>query len=176
MRLSPKMLAALAALPAACLMAPGCSTPNGRSPRTKADAAPRLVATVRRAGGGGAGQAANEKARGAVTADKAAIDNIRLQLNYCSIRSPIDGRTGNLAIKQGNLVKATDVELVTINQVHPIYVTFSVPEDRLPEIKRHMAQGNLAVLAYRPSETTALGQGSITFIDNAIDPTTGTIK
>ena len=65
---------------------------------------------------------------------------------------------------------------MTINQLHPIYVTFSVPEDRLPEIRRHMAQGNLAVLAYRPSETTALGQGAITFIDNAIDPTTGTIK
>ena len=129
-----------------------------------------------RAEGVRADQAAIESARAAVTADKAAIDNIKLQLNYCSIRSPIDGRTGNLAIKQGNLVKATDVELVTINQVHPIYVTFSVPEDRLPEIRRHMAQGNLAVLAYRPSETTALGQGAITFIDNAIDPTTGTIK
>jgi len=129
-----------------------------------------------RAEGVRADQAAIESARAAVNADKAAIDNIKLQLNYCSIRSPIDGRTGNLAIKQGNLVKATDVELVTINQVQPIYVTFSVPEDRLPEIRRHMAQGNLAVLAYRPSETTALGQGTITFIDNAIDPTTGTIK
>lgn len=129
-----------------------------------------------RAEGVRADQAAIESARAAVNADKAAIDNIKLQLNYCSIRSPIDGRTGNLAVKQGNLVKATDVELVTINQVHPIYVTFSVPEDKLPEVRQHLAKGSLAVEAFRPGEKTALGRGAITFIDNAIDTTTGTIK
>jgi multidrug efflux system membrane fusion protein len=123
-----------------------------------------------------ADQAAIESARAAANADKAALDTLKLQLSYCSIRSPIDGKTGNLAIKQGNIVKANDVDLVTINQVQPIYVTFSVPEDRLPEIKQHMAKGKLAVLANRPSDNTTLGQGAITFIDNAIDATTGTIK
>jgi len=123
-----------------------------------------------------ADQAAIESARAAANADKAALDTLKLQLSYCSIRSPIDGKTGNLAIKQGNIVKANDVDLVTINQVQPIYVTFSVPEDRLPEIKQHMAKGKLAVLANRPRDNTTLGQGAITFIDNAIDATTGTIK
>jgi multidrug efflux system membrane fusion protein len=123
-----------------------------------------------------ADRAAIESARAALIADKAAVENLKLQLGYCSIRSPIDGKTGNIAIKQGNVVKANDLELVTINQVQPIYVTFSVPEDRLPDIKQHMTKGNLAVLANRPGLNIALGQGAITFIDNAIDATTGTIK
>jgi multidrug efflux system membrane fusion protein len=123
-----------------------------------------------------ADQAAIESARAAANADKAALDTLKLRLSYCSIRSPIDGKTGNLAIKQGNIVRANDVDLVTINQVQPIYVTFSVPEDRLPEVKHHMAKGELAVVANRPRDNSTLGQGAITFIDNAIDATTGTIK
>src|SRR5213593_2051675 len=82
-----------------------------------------------------------------IAADQAALDRAKLQLEYCTIRSPIDGRTGRLLVKQGNVVKATDVDLVTINQMHPIFVTFTVPESNLPLIKRHMAAGKVAVAA-----------------------------
>ena len=80
-----------------------------------------------------ADQAAIESARAAIQADLAALENARVQLGYTTISSPIDGRTGNLSVKQGNLIKANDVELVTINQVTPIYVTFAVPESQLGE-------------------------------------------
>ena len=95
---------------------------------------------------------ANAEALGeTVRADRAAVDNAALQLGYCFIRSPLDGRTGNLLVQQGNLVKANDVPvLVTINQVNPIYVTFSVPEKQLAEIKKYMSAGNLKVEALTP--------------------------
>lgn len=122
-----------------------------------------------------ADQAAIESSRAAIAADQSALDNATLQLSYCSIRSPVDGRTGDLAIKQGNLVKATDVDLVTINQIHPVYVTFSVPEKELPAIKKYMAGRSLAVFASAPGEP-ARERGTLTFIDNAVDVATGTIK
>ncbi len=71
----------------------------------------------------------------------------RVQLGYCFIRSPMDGRTGNLLVQRGNVVKANDINLLTINQVNPIYVAFSVPEQNLPEIKKYMAGGPLKVEA-----------------------------
>jgi multidrug efflux system membrane fusion protein len=112
-----------------------------------------------------------------VRADRAVIDNAEIQLGYCSIRSPIDGRTGNLLVQQGNLVKANDVPvLVTINQVNPIYVTFSVPEKSLAEIKRYMAGGQLKVEAVIPNVADPAEQGVVSFIDNMVDTTTGTIK
>src|SRR5262249_393308 len=86
-----------------------------------------------------ADRAAMDRMEGKMAADQAALDRAKLQLEYCTIRSPIDGRTGHLVFKQGNVVKANDVDLVTINQLHPIYVTFSVPETNLPLIKTHMA-------------------------------------
>ena len=96
-----------------------------------------------------ASQAAVENAEAAVRADKAAVENARIQLGYCSIRSPMDGRTGNLIVKQGNVVKANDTSyLVVINQIYPIYVSFSVPEQNLAEIKKYMATGNSTL---RPS-------------------------
>jgi multidrug efflux system membrane fusion protein len=112
-----------------------------------------------------------------VRADRAAVDNAAVQLSYCSIRSPIDGRTGNLAVQPGNLVKANDVPvLVTINQVNPIYVTFSVPEKNLAEIKKYMAAGNLKVEARVPNDNGPAEEGELSFLDNAVDMTTGTIK
>jgi len=108
-------------------------------------------------------------------ADEAAIENARVQLQYTTIHSPIDGRTGDLAVEPGNLVKANDVVLVTINQVNPIYVTFTVPEQYLPEIKRYSATGKLRVEAQIQNEVQPV-VGLLTFIDNAVDRQTGTIK
>ena len=122
-----------------------------------------------------ADKAAVESSQAAVAADGAALRNIEVQLSYTEIRSPIDGRTGNVMIKQGNVVKANDVDLVTINQLQPIYVTFTVPEARLPEIKRYMTQGKVRVLA-SPPDSGEVETGDLTFIDNAVDMTTGTIK
>jgi multidrug efflux system membrane fusion protein len=111
-----------------------------------------------------------------VRADEAAVDNARLQLEYCTIRSPIDGRTGSLLVHQGNLVKAVDGgPLVIVNRVDPVYVAFSVPEQRLSEIERAMASGRLVVEAV-PSGETQPERGRLTFLDNAVDRTTGTIR
>lgn len=122
-----------------------------------------------------ADKAAVESSRAALAADDAALRNIEVQLSYTAIRSPIDGRTGNLMIKQGNVVKANDVDLVTINQLQPIYVTFTVPEARLADIKRYMAQGKVKVLATPPDSDEAQ-TGDLSFIDNAVDASTGSIK
>lgn len=122
-----------------------------------------------------ADRAALESSRAAVDADQAALRNIQVQLSYTVIRSPINGRTGNLMIKQGNVVKANDVDLVTINQLQPIYVTLTVPEARLADIKRYMAQGQVKVLA-SPPDSNEVETGSLSFIDNAVDATTGAIK
>jgi membrane fusion protein, multidrug efflux system len=122
-----------------------------------------------------ADKAGVESSHAAVASDEAALRNIEVQLSYTEIRSPIDGRTGNLMIKQGNVVKANDVDLVTINQLQPIYVTFTVPEARLADIKRYMALGKVKVLAIPPDSDEAQ-TGDLSFIDNAVDSTTGAIK
>lgn len=112
-----------------------------------------------------------------VRADRAAVDNAAVMVGYCSIRSPIDGRTGNLMVQRGNLVRANDEPtLVTINQVTPLYVTFSLPEKELAGIKKHLAAGDLRVEALIPNDPGAAEQGVISFLDNMVDPTTGTIK
>ncbi len=120
-------------------------------------------------------KAAMENARAAVRADQAAVENVKVQLSYCFIRSPMDGRTGNLIIQQGNVIKANDLSMVTIHQINPIYVAFSVPEQNLPEIKKYMAGGPIKVEALLPNDTKSAEQGVLTFIDNAVDRTTGTI-
>ncbi len=112
----------------------------------------------------------------AVAADRAAIKNARIQLEYCSIRSPISGRTGAISLQPGNLVKANDLPIVIINQLTPIYVTFSLPEKRLAEIKRAMAAGQLKIEAVIPDEPGVTETGTISFLDNAVNPATGTIK
>jgi multidrug efflux system membrane fusion protein len=112
-----------------------------------------------------------------LAADRAAVENARVQLQYATIRAPISGRTGALMVNAGNLVRANDqLPLVTINQVTPIYVSFAFPEPLLPDLRRYMAQGTLRVEARPSSGTGALAVGHITFIDNAVDQTTGTIK
>jgi membrane fusion protein, multidrug efflux system len=109
-----------------------------------------------------------------VDATKAAVDNARLNLNYCTIRSPIDGRTGNLHVHEGNVVKENETIVVDINQVRPIYVRFSVPEKNLPDIRKYNASGQLKIEAADKEGKNAVA-GNLTFIDNAVDRTTGTI-
>jgi multidrug efflux system membrane fusion protein len=110
-------------------------------------------------------------------ADRAAVENAAVQLQYATITSPISGRTGALMVHEGNLVRANDATpLVVINQVTPIYVSFGIPEARLPELKQYMARGSVKVDALAPNDTGAPSVGRITFVDNAVDPTTGTIR
>jgi len=111
-----------------------------------------------------------------VLADKAAVENAKIQLDYCSIRSPIDGRTGSLSVKQGNIIKADDITLVVINQIIPIDVSFSVPEQFLPEIQKQMASKKLQIEASSPQSDERPEKGTITFVDNAVDTSTGTIR
>jgi membrane fusion protein, multidrug efflux system len=124
-----------------------------------------------------ADKAAINSARAAVNSSKATVENARVQLGYTEITSPIDGRTGNLNVKAGNLVPANSMELMTINQVQPIYVTFSVPEAQLGLIKQYMGKGKLPVRVRPQDDPTSSEQsGVLTFIDNSVDASTGTIK
>ena len=113
----------------------------------------------------------------AVVADQAAVENARVQLVYCTIYSPIDGRTGPLLIHQGNMIKANDTPfLVSINQVQPIYATFTVPEQSLADIKSYSSGSKLRVQAFIPNDTRGPATGWLSFIDNTVDQATGTIK
>lgn len=124
-----------------------------------------------------ADQAAIESTRAAIAADRAAVDTARLNIEYCEIRSPIDGRTGSLQVKTGTLIKAqADTAMVTINQIFPTYVTFSVPEDQLAEIRKSVAEGPLAVEAHVPNDPGEPARGHLSFIDNTVDSSTGAIK
>jgi multidrug efflux system membrane fusion protein len=112
-----------------------------------------------------------------VGANQAAVENAKVQLQYATIRAPIAGRTGALMVHAGNLVRANDqTPLVVINQISPIYVSFGVPEGLLPDIRRYMAVRQLEVQATPPNEGGPPASGSITFIDNQVDQTTGTIR
>ena len=112
-----------------------------------------------------------------VAADRATVDNAKVQLSYCRIISPIAGRAGSLIANLGTMVKANDTPaMVTINQTTPIYVTFSVPEKELITIKRDMATGKLVVDAAIPNDPRGPVSGTVTFVDNAVDMTTGTIR
>lgn len=112
-----------------------------------------------------------------IAADRAAVENARIQLGYCTIRAPLAGRTGGLAVHAGNVVKANEEPaLVTINQISPIHVTFTVPERELAEIKRHLAGGDLKVEAVVPGDAQVVERGVISFLDNTVDTATGTIR
>jgi multidrug efflux system membrane fusion protein len=109
-------------------------------------------------------------------ADQAIIDTARLNLEYALVRSPIDGRTGQRQVDAGNLVQTTqNSPLVTITQVRPIFVSFTVPATRLDDIRQSQAKGALRVIAYAMDDKTELAQGELTLIDNQVDVATGTI-
>jgi multidrug efflux system membrane fusion protein len=111
-----------------------------------------------------------------VDADRAAVENSRLQLSYCTIKSPINGRAGSVLVNAGNVIKANDVPLTTVNQIVPAYVTFTMPEQSLADVKKYSARGELQVEAIIPGDEKQPIRGELTFIDNAVDRTTGTIK
>ena len=113
---------------------------------------------------------------GSVAADGAAVTNAELNLEYCDIRSPIDGQTGGLLFHEGNVVKAPDDVLVSINQIHPIYAAFAVAERYLPQIQKQMSKRTLTVSATYENLEGEPPQGDLTFVDNSVDPTTGTIQ
>ena len=118
-----------------------------------------------------------DAAEAVVEADKAAVENAKVQLSYCYIYSPVNGRVGSLLVNEGNLVRVNDgAPLVIINQVNPINVTFSVPEQHLSDLKRHMNAGQLKVDASFQSDEGRPEQGRLEFVDNAVDRSTGTIK
>jgi len=112
-----------------------------------------------------------------VNADRAVVENARLQLKYCYIYSPLTGRTGNLFANEGNLIKANaDNPMVVVNQIQPIYVTFSVAEQYLSDIKKYMAKGKVLVNAFITKGEENPEEGILTFVDNTVDVATGTIK
>jgi multidrug efflux system membrane fusion protein len=135
--------------------------------RAQADATAALVK---------ADKANIESARAQLVAQEAAVDTARVQLSYTTIKSPIDGQTGNLSIKVGGLVTANNTELVTIARIQPVYVTFTVPAIHLGTIKLHKAQSPLPVIATPQDGDTQSATGTLSFVDNAVDMTTDTIK
>ncbi len=120
-------------------------------------------------------QATIESARAALRADQAAVETAKLNLSYCEIHSPLAGRTGNLLVHAGNLVKVNDVALVIIHQVSPIFVDFSVPEQHLAAIRRLGANQKLAVHVSSQDDPGRTASGVLSVIDNTVDSTTGTI-
>jgi membrane fusion protein, multidrug efflux system len=111
-----------------------------------------------------------------VRSDEAAVKSAQLSLGYCTITAPIDGHTGTLMVQPGNLVKASDVPMVVINQINPVYVNFTVPQSYLPEVKRGMAKGKLPVNVAVPNDSGPPEQGVLVFVDNSVDASTGTIR
>jgi membrane fusion protein, multidrug efflux system len=119
-----------------------------------------------------------EALKAQIKADQAAVETTRLQVSYCTIRAPISGRTGALLVNPGNQIKANDdtKNLVVINQIQPVYVTFSLPEQALSEIKRYSAEGKLKIKAFLSKAEESPEEGLLSFIDNSVDKTTGTIR
>ena len=115
-----------------------------------------------------------EALEASVQGDRAEISNAQLQLNYCTIRSPITGKTGNLQVHAGNVVKANETDMVQIHQTDPMYVTFSVPEEHLNEIRKHESQGSLQIIVTDKAGNNPV-TGELTFINNEVNQNTGTI-
>ncbi len=112
-----------------------------------------------------------------VKADQAAVDAARLELDNCSIRSPFNGRTGEVKTDPGNLIKAnTDSPMVTIKQIKPVLAAFTIPGQHLADISKYRAAGTLKVLVPEKNAKGELLTGSLSFIDNTVDPTTGVIR
>ena len=122
-----------------------------------------------------ADQATIESAQAAIRAEEARLADAKLQLSYTRIVAPISGRAGAVAIKAGNLIKENDLALVTLLQVSPLYVSFSIPEQHLNDVRRFQTAQALKVEAF-PNGSTAASTGTLDFIDNLVDATTGTIK
>lgn len=120
-------------------------------------------------------RATADAARAALKADEAALGNARLKVDYTTITAPLSGRTGEIGVDPGNIVKANDSTLVTIHQIQPIYVTFAVPERSLADVQRYMAADKLKVVVSSSGDSERIAEGFLTFVDNKVDPTAGTI-
>jgi multidrug efflux system membrane fusion protein len=118
---------------------------------------------------------AADAADATVQADSATVQTAELNLGWATIRAPISGRTGRLLLREGNLVRANTDPLVVINQIHPILVQFAVPEQQLPLIQRHRTGDPLPILASPSKTDTVFSEGVLTFLDNTVDTTTGTV-
>lgn len=121
--------------------------------------------------------AAADAADAQVRADQAAVQTAQVQLDYCTITSPIHGRTGDLMVHEGSVIKADDTAMVVINQIQPVYVTFSVAERYLPQVRGYLKSSTqpLRVEAILPQTTDRLATGELTFVDNQVDRMTGMI-
>jgi multidrug efflux system membrane fusion protein len=112
-----------------------------------------------------------------VASDRAKVENARLQLDYCTIRAPLTGRTGSLNVHQGSQIKANDDNgMVDITQMTPIYVAFSIPEREFPSVRHYLQQGQLQVEVTIPGDSAPAEQGELSFVDNRVDSRTGTIR
>jgi len=123
-----------------------------------------------------ADRAAVDSARAELTVQQSAVNAAKVQLSYTTIRSPIDGRTSDLAVKPGNLITANSTQLTTIAQLEPVFVTFSIPATHLPTIKRAATGVRLRIVATPQDEDSQPEEGELTFWDNLVDPATDTIK
>jgi membrane fusion protein, multidrug efflux system len=123
-----------------------------------------------------ADKAAYESAKAQLAVQQAVVDNAKVQLGYTDIRATIDGRTGSNTVKPGNLVSANSTELVTITELQPVYVTFAVPAVHLPIVKEHLGKDPLLVVAAPPESGGQPIEGRLTFVDNAVDQASDTIK
>jgi multidrug efflux system membrane fusion protein len=118
-----------------------------------------------------------ETAEATAKASQAALENARIALEYCTIRSPLEGYVGRVLLQAGNIVRADDAApLVVINQVRPIYVNFGIPEQHLPEVRKYMGAAQLSVDVVPVDPQQPAPRGTLIFIDNAVDPSTGTIR
>jgi len=147
---------------------------GGLTPRSQFDQAQSAAESAKASAR--ATQASIETAKAALAADQAAEAKAQLDLSHCEIRAPLSGRTGNLLVNAGNLVKESDVALVVIHRVSPIFVSFNAPEQYLGAIRRLNAAGRLAVRVFAESDPSHAAMGTLAVIDNTVDTTTGTIR
>ncbi len=125
-----------------------------------------------------AAQATVENIKAVIKADQAVVENAHVQLGYTTIRAPMDARAGNLLVRVGSAVKARDdtAQMLVLNQIHPIYVSFSVPEQYLPDVKKYLVAGSIRVEAFPRGQDDSPATGTLTFVNNTVDATTGTIQ
>jgi membrane fusion protein, multidrug efflux system len=125
-----------------------------------------------------AAKATVENIRAVIKADEAVVENARVQLGYTTIRASMDASAGNLLVRVGSAVKARDdtAQMLVLNQIHPIYVSFFIPEQYLPEVKKYLATGSVRVQAFPRGQDDAPATGELTFVNNTVDATTGTIQ
>ena len=121
-------------------------------------------------------KSAVESADALVKQNRAAVENARLNLDYCTIRSPINGRAGQRTVDIGNVVTANSGSLLTIQRIDPVYADFTVTENELTAVQRNMSKRNLRVQVRLPDETAEAREGALTFLDTSVQDGTGTVK